>query len=85
VVIFVSGVLKEIIKTKTRRPGSSLRDISDGAAYKEMLAHDADDDETLTLTALFNTDGVNLYSSTKTELWPLFFGSQRASTAEAFR
>lgn len=52
---------------------AGITDVSDGTAYRKMLS----DDEFLTnadynITAILNTDGVNLYSSSKVELWPIF-------------
>ena len=36
------------------------------------------------LTALLNTDGVNLYSSSKVELWPIFLAINELSPKARF-
>ena len=44
--------------------------ITDGSAYRKIVNEFQGSD--FVLTALLNTDGVNLYSSSKIELWPIF-------------
>lgn len=61
-----------------------LRDITDGECYRRLLQeggflHDSDN-----LSATFNTDGVNLFSSSKVELWPIFLALNELSPAQRF-
>ena len=54
----------------TSEPGA-ITDINDGEEYRNLLQsgflHDP-----ANLTCVFNTDGINLYSSSRVELWPIF-------------
>ena len=50
-----------------------LTDVSDATIYKQLLQDvSGQGDETLLLTGTFNTDDVQLFSSPKTDLWPIF-------------
>lgn len=51
----------------------TITDIIDGTAYRKMLNGDGFlNNADYNITAVINTDGVNLYSSSKVELWPIF-------------
>lgn len=83
------GIWKDIEKNKNlahENNGSGIiRDISDGKAYQEMLCDEGFLSKTAhNLTAIFNTDGVNLYSSSKIELWPIFLAINELSPAMRF-
>lgn len=56
----------------------TITDISDGLIYRE-ISNDFQDDDAFLLTALLNTDGVNIYSSSKVELWPIFLAINELS------
>ncbi|KAJ8311221.1 hypothetical protein KUTeg_011228 [Tegillarca granosa] len=57
-----------------------LTDITDGASYRAMMGDGLFLDRTKNnLTAIFNTDGVSLYSSSKIELWPIFLAINELS------
>ena len=45
-----------------------IGDICDGELFKEVVQ-----DDTCTLTLTWNTDGVPLFKSSKTSMWPLYF------------
>ena len=84
----VPGIMREIEETRSRgenrRPDSPLTDLTDGSAYSDMINNIQQEDGSLTITALFNTDGVNLYSSSKIELWPLFLAINELSPTSRF-
>ncbi|VDI31084.1 Hypothetical predicted protein [Mytilus galloprovincialis] len=61
----------------------TITDISDGLIYREIL-NDFKDEDAFLLTALLNTDGVNLYSSSKVELWPIFLAINELSPKARF-
>ena len=62
-----------------------LTDITDGECYRAMMGDDLFLDKAKNnLTAIFNTDGVNLYSSSKVELWPIFLAINELSPAQRF-
>ncbi|XP_060563105.1 uncharacterized protein LOC132722600 [Ruditapes philippinarum] len=63
------GILEDINRQKDDQD-EVLTDICSGQLYKEKqsIMHP----ENLNLTVTLNTDGVNLYSSSKIELWPVF-------------
>jgi len=73
---FFSGVKEDILKQKRAMKSrmemndNTITDITDGSAYKQIVNEFQGSD--VVLTALLNTDGVNLYSSSKIELWPIF-------------
>lgn len=62
-----------------------LTDIVDGSAYRSLmeetgfLHHGSNN-----LTAVFNTDGVNLFTSSKTDLWPIFLAINELSPSKRF-
>ena len=59
-----------------------VADITDGKSYRCLL----DDflSSHTTISAIMNTDGVNLYSSSKIELWPIFLAVNELSPAMRF-
>jgi len=81
---FISGIVQDIDKYKTdkvhRNGTEAITDITDGTAYKELLcAEDGFLTMPFNLTGILNTDGVNLYSSSKVELWPVFLAINELS------
>ena len=84
--LFLSGIWEDIQCNREaafeRKDSGSmvLTDITDGAAYRMMMGDGLFLDKTKhNLTAIFNTDGVNLYSSSKIELWPIFLAINELS------
>lgn len=70
---FFSGVKEDILKQKRAtkfRMEMNDTTITDGSAYRQIINEFQGSD--FVLTALLNTDGVNLYSSSKFEIWPIF-------------
>ena len=62
-----------------------ITDITDGTAYQKLdTDNNQTPDEALNLTALCNTDRINLYSSSKIELWPIFLAINELSPALRF-
>lgn len=49
-----------------------MTDLTDGHVYKTLTAEGNFLDKNNNLTALINTDGLSLYSSSKIQLWPVF-------------
>ncbi|XP_048255342.1 uncharacterized protein LOC125381981 [Haliotis rufescens] len=69
------GIWKDIQerkKTLAERCDDILRDITDGRAYRRLQDEGQFLSDPNSLTAVLNTDGVNLYTSSKIELWPIF-------------
>lgn len=86
--IIVSGIWKDIKRNKGAiQAGNShgiLSDITDGRAYRELLSEGQFLSEPNNITVVMNTDGVNLYSSSKVELWPIFLALNEMSPATRF-
>ena len=61
---------------------SLITDISDGQEYRKLMQDGYLKSDNL--TAIFNTDGVNLYSSSKIELWPIFLAINELSPKKRF-
>ena len=72
------GVWESVIEKKRsvirNRQGISdtIRDITDGQSYKEMCQPGQCLSEEVQLSAVLNSDGIPLYSSSKVKLWPIF-------------
>ncbi|XP_069109923.1 uncharacterized protein [Argopecten irradians] len=83
------GIWADIQETKRNayerlNSGSSnLTDILDGHEYRKLMKTGFLK-ESNNLTAIFNTDGVNLYSSSKTELWPIYLALNELSPPKRF-
>lgn len=80
--INVSGILDDLKRHKTDTEEIVFKDICDGKLYKETQKRLSSDN--LNLTATLNTDGVNLYSSSKVELWPIFLAINELSPSLRF-
>lgn len=83
------GVLQEIRQCKRqikdRMCDTVLTDITDGTEYRKLLETGGFlASSPFNLTAVLNTDGVNLYSSSKVELWPLFIAINEISPKHRF-
>ena len=63
--------------------GTTMSDITDGVVYRKLLTNESFTDG-YNLTALLNTDGVSLFSSSKIELWPLYFVINELSPSTRF-
>ncbi|WAR10081.1 LOW QUALITY PROTEIN: hypothetical protein MAR_035157, partial [Mya arenaria] len=82
-------ILKEIEKCKEeiedRKNCRNLTDITNGQAYREILNEDNSFLQSpYNLSAIINTDGVNLYFSSKIELWPIFMAINELSPKAGF-
>ena len=71
---------KEFLPEKHRQH-NTISDITDGSLYKELLEDQnfLGGQNNTNLTVIFNTDGINLYSSSKVELWPIFLAINELS------
>ena len=49
-----------------------ITDVTDGQLYRSLLSDGGFLSQSNNLTGTFNTDGVNLYSSSHIELWPIY-------------
>jgi hypothetical protein len=79
--LFFPGILDDI--TRNQEVDSDyVTDIYSGELYKRSK-QDASP-STLYLTCVLNTDGVNLYSSSKVELWPVFLAINELSPSLRF-
>lgn len=82
--------MEDIKKTKANLEKQSQRsvkfvtDITDGMAYQKVVGKMSLIESDLNLTATFNTDGINLYSSSKIELWPIFLAINELSPSLRF-
>ncbi|WAQ99784.1 hypothetical protein MAR_024157 [Mya arenaria] len=66
-------------------PGSPVvSDITDGEFYQKFLESEHFVPGNKNLTGIFNTDGVNLYSSSHIELWPIFLAINELSPGTRF-
>lgn len=64
---------------------TTLTDILDGSAYRSMMGENSFlKKSSHNLTGIFNTDGVNLFSSSKTELWPIYLAINELSPPKRF-
>lgn len=88
---FFAGILEDIKKTlgtiHEEINSDVIKDIYDDELYKEQNIDTAEAisaQEIIKLTAILNTDGVNLYSSSKVELWPVFLSINELSPALRF-
>lgn len=59
-------------------------DIYSGELYKERMSNRESSSGNLHLTGTLNTDGVNLYSSSRVELWPVFMAINELSPSLRF-
>lgn len=79
------GIFEDINKCKsqinTRKTESIITDITDGSEYRNLLNSEGGflSSNPYNLTAILNTDGINLYSSSKVELWPFFIAINELS------
>lgn len=90
VLVSFLGIMEDIKKTKAKlkeQSQSSMKvvtDITDGVAYQKVVDNMSATESILNLTAIFNTDGINLYSSSKIELWPIFLAINELSPSLRF-
>lgn len=61
-----------------------ITDITDGQSYRQLLEEGEFLSFDNNLSAIMNTDGVNLYSSSRVELWPIFIAINELSPAVRF-
>lgn len=82
------GIWKSIENSKnsirSRQGCSVISDITDGQLYQRLLQDGNFLSGNNHLTAIFNTDGVNLYSSSHVELWPIFLAINELNPAARF-
>ena len=60
-----TNLMENLAKRKSRESGV-LRDIMDGACYKDLLLKDCE------ITCTINTDGVTPFKSSHNSIWPIF-------------
>ncbi|XP_060556799.1 uncharacterized protein LOC132717364 isoform X2 [Ruditapes philippinarum] len=76
------GIFEDILMTKQRihqnENDTKITDIHSGKMYK-VSERNLPECESIHLTGTMNTDGVNLYSSSKVELWPVFMAINELS------
>lgn len=63
---------------------SSKTDISDGKFYRMLCQPGQFLDSLNNISALFNTDGINLYSSSNVKLWPIFLAINELAPSSRF-
>lgn len=61
-----------------------ITDITDGRIYRELLSEGGFLYHNCNITVLMNTDGLSLYSSSKVQLWPVFFAINELSPSLRF-
>lgn len=86
-ICFISGIVQDIKRRKAEIAVVSehITDITDGEAYREMLhTENSFLKSPYGLTGIINTDGVNLYESSKIELWPVFLAINELSPTLRF-
>lgn len=71
-------------KEKIRAGNTTLTDITDGEAYRQYLDEGGFLANDFNISAIFSTDGVNLFSSTQVELWPIFLAISELSPTSRF-
>lgn len=60
----------------------TLSDIHHGDMYKKQFVNTSDHE--IRLTGILNTDGINLYKSSKVELWPVYLAINELSPCHRF-
>lgn len=82
----ILGIWENVKKNKQlfqerHRLCNAISDITDGTVYKELMEdlNFLGGQNNTNLTVIFNTDGINLYSSSKIELWPIFIAINEPS------
>ena len=80
------GVWQKIEKiiSKRQSPLCSLSDISDGEMYRKLCEPGQVLYGNNNLTLIFNTDGVALYKSSKTEIWPIYLAINEIPVVERY-
>ncbi|WAR04529.1 hypothetical protein MAR_019898 [Mya arenaria] len=82
------GIVEDIKKSKQNEKGNVdsniLTDLHDGDVYKGRLNHRTPSSAAIHLTAILNTDGVNLYSFSRVELWQVFLAINELSPSLRF-
>lgn len=87
--LLLTGIWEDIQRRKHLAQNSwsnheVIRDIIDGKIYKDLSVPGGFLSNPNNLSAVMNTDGVNLYSSSKVELWPIFLCINEISPAARF-
>lgn len=72
---------KQDIRRRMDRGDTAIQDITDGTAYRSMCEEGQFLSSSTNLSAVMNTDGVNLFSSSKVQLWPIFLAINELSPA----
>ena len=80
------GVWQKIEKIISKRqyPPCSLSDISDGEMYRKLCEPGQVLYGNNNLTLIFNTDGVTLYKSSRTEIWPIYLAINEIPVVERY-
>ena len=61
-----------------------ISDITDGVAYRQLCQPNQFLHDLTNLSGIFNTDGVQLYKSTGSKLWPIFIAVNELPPNERF-
>ncbi|XP_060607195.1 uncharacterized protein LOC132759444 [Ruditapes philippinarum] len=84
--LYVPGILEDIMKTlkdiKQSMTCDTISDIYSGEIYKKQFVNENTRD--IQLTCILNTDGVNLYKSSKVELWPVYLAINELHASHRF-
>lgn len=58
--------------TRVKRVNDNIEDIYDSEQYKKLCSNDGPLSEPYNISFTFNTDGVPIFKSSKTSVWPIF-------------
>lgn len=82
------GIWESIQKIKTETSaqncGRVITDITEGEAYKSLCETGKFLSESNHISAIFNTDGIPLYDSSKVKLWPIYLAINELPVAARF-
>ncbi|VDI77376.1 Hypothetical predicted protein [Mytilus galloprovincialis] len=87
-----SGIWEDVLKNKNYirnrylQDNETITDITDGSLYRKLLSENdfLNGTDNTNLTAVINTDGVSLYSSSKVQLWPIFMAVNELNPCARF-
>ncbi|CAG2187656.1 unnamed protein product [Mytilus edulis] len=77
---------KNYIRNRYLQDNETITDITDGSLYRKLLSENdfLNGTDNTNLTAVINTDGVSLYSSSKVQLWPIFMAVNELNPCARF-
>lgn len=91
-IFLISGIWEDVLKNKNYirnrylQDNETITDITDGSLYRKLLSENdfLNGTDNTNLTAVINTDGVSLYSSSKVQLWPIFMAVNELNPCARF-